>query len=99
MAESEMIERVARALCQRNCGHIGGPDAESLVPGKKNWVFHTDDARAGFAALEEAGYVIVPREPTEAMVDAARDPRVANGSPISKGAHEVWRAMIGAATS
>lgn len=37
------------------------------------------------------------REPTEHMVKVARDPRTANGSPVSKGVHDTWSAMIDAA--
>ncbi len=46
------------------------------------------DARAAITAM---------REPTEAMVNRARDPRTANGSPLSKGLHDTWKAMIDAA--
>jgi hypothetical protein len=37
------------------------------------------------------------RDPTIRMVAAARDPRRANGSPVSKGVHDTWQAMIDAA--
>ena len=48
--------------------------------------------------LEMADAVLAEIEtPTEGMIDAARNPLVANGSPMSKGPHEVWRAMIRAA--
>lgn len=49
------------------------------------WLPH---ARAAIAAM---------REPTEGMIKAARDPRTANGSPVSKGVHDTWQAMIDAA--
>lgn len=52
---SEMVEAIARAI-------------EALNP---TWKDATAEARAALSAIEGMGYVIVPREPTEAMVDAA----------------------------
>jgi hypothetical protein len=46
---SEMIERVARALCREKWPHCGSPDAQSFVPGKPNW---TDLQREARAAIE-----------------------------------------------
>ena len=45
-------------------------------------------------ALERAGYVIVPREPTEEMLDAADSLRVMRASRSWN--DEVWQAMIAA---
>lgn len=55
-----------------------------------------DKARSVLTSIEAAGMRVVPVEPTEEMLRAARNSAVANGSPMSKGPHEVWRAMISA---
>jgi hypothetical protein len=39
------------------------------------------------------------REPTLAMFYAAKDPTIANGSPMSKGPCDVWQAMVDASLS
>ncbi len=49
-------------------------------------------AQASLTAIEEAGYVVVPREPTEAMLDAGYE---ATGYPV--GIEGAWQAMIAAA--
>ena len=52
----------------------------------------------GYTFTQIADAVLAEIEtPTEGMIDAARNPLVANGSPMSKGPHEVWLAMIRAA--
>jgi hypothetical protein len=84
---AEMVERVARALCTLKCLHIGGPDAETQVPGKKNWTFHVREACAAVEAM---------REPTARMVSEGES--VASfgiGKPTDEQAiPNVWRAMI-----
>lgn len=51
------------------------------------------------AALDEAGYVIVPREPTDAMGKAGEAELLANGiSVIARDPVFCWRAMIAEAT-
>ena len=61
----------------------------------------TDAGDAAFvtAALAAAGYVVVPREPTAAMLDAARDWSCAKyGKPVGNdGACGCWHAMVSAA--
>lgn len=52
-------------------------------------------ADAILAALDAAGYVVVPREPTEAMREAARAAPLARGIG-NVGIGEVYRAMIAA---
>lgn len=47
------------------------------------------------AALESAGYVIVRREPDEAMIEAGCNAREAN-EPRDKNTTATWRAMIAA---
>jgi hypothetical protein len=48
------------------------------------------------AALEAAGYAVVPKEPTKAMLDSARDWSYAvYGKPIGNAAaNGCWAAMI-----
>ena len=90
-AMSEKIfEAVARALCKANGTE---PDAPSGAVGFM-WRLYETDATAAIAAhiaaLNEAGFVIVPREPTKEMLAAfvdGDDPAYA----------EDWRTMIAAA--
>ncbi len=49
------------------------------------------------AALAEAGYVIVPREPTEAMKLVGRDSIYGIGQTSAERVVDVWRTMIDAA--
>lgn len=92
---SEMVERVARAICVVAKGP-DYPDADYYGkpgdPWRKWWESFVPEARAAIAAM---------REPTEAMREAALDADLdiywgymAEG-PGKPG--DVWRAMIGAA--
>lgn len=47
----DMVEVIARALCNQRCSHVGGADYETLVPGTKNWTFHIHEARAALTAI------------------------------------------------
>lgn len=65
----ELKEKIARALC---LGMYG-------VPSREYDRLHDDSkeelrisAAAAFRAIEEAGYVVVPKEPTAAMIEAGR---------------------------
>lgn len=51
-----------------------------------------EDAPALLQAIQDAGYVIVPREPTEAMVDAAHD----DLQGMDENPYSTWAAMIAA---
>ena len=97
---SDLVERVARAITRtfwtrtydQETGTIGILTAE-------HWQINKDLARAAIAAhesaLAEAGYVIVPREPTGEMIAAG------NASGIKASVRtvtsDVWRAMVEAA--
>ena len=62
---------------------------------EKVWLKTPDPQRAAHKvrlALEEAGYVVVPREPTDEMVEAAHH-RLAGDGNVS----DVYSAMINAA--
>lgn len=96
----EIVEHVARALE----ADFADPAWDDLAEtAREAW---RESARAAIAAhiaaLAAAGYVIVPREPTEAMIEASnreidfRDNADWDGrkSHLSSGA---WRAMIDAA--
>lgn len=50
-------------------------------------------ARAALTAIEAAGYVVVPREPTEAMLNAGYATNDYHEAPPEK----MWQAMIAAA--
>ena len=88
-------ERVARAIAELR-GHK--PD-ESLskfgTDATPAWIFYTPDAEAAItahlAALADAGMVVVPREPTEAMQHAGRQSLRVNGF------YGTYKAMIAAA--
>ena len=55
-------------------------------------------AAASLSALREAGYEVVPREPTEEMISAVLpyDVGEAKSRPAGKMISDVWRAMINA---
>lgn len=80
---SEMVERVARALCVADgCD----PDHESADPidtGIKLWTRYVRDASAAIEAI---------REPTKAMIQAAYDSSLDDDERFD--AHEIWQAMI-----
>jgi hypothetical protein len=71
-----MIERVARALCrvydrqEKADGRLGGALVAYNAGVDMTISFWDDMARATFEAIEQAGFVIVPREPTEGMLAA-----------------------------
>jgi hypothetical protein len=73
MTREQIIETMARALCARI---YPSPD---FKPDGSQWPsawersrveFH-QQATAALSALEAAGMVVVPREPTDKMIDAA----------------------------
>jgi hypothetical protein len=80
---SEFVERLSRALCQNAGYDPDGTQGAHLVE-ETNWTFFTQMACAALEAM---------REPTQAMIEAARDEiLVANASGV-------WRTMINAALS
>jgi hypothetical protein len=82
----DIVEVMARWMCRADGGFPDG--ASDLHDGKggyvfvKHWEDWRDEARAAIAALDAHGFAIVPKEPTEAMIDAAFD-------AIGEGANEV----------
>ncbi len=56
------------------------------------------EARRSIAALASHGYVIVPKEPTEAMIEAGWGEWTWAGEDADSSPDESYRAMINAAT-
>ncbi len=71
--------------------HLNSDNLVELVANvirEQQGCFFDDVARHVLVAVATAGYVIVPREPTEAMIDAGAIYADHNG------AHGAWQAMI-----
>jgi hypothetical protein len=101
MTEDELIEKLARALvrlelsAQRSPFHTNDL-LDFLV--EKCWHDRAPNARAALAAIREAGCEVVPREPTDAMIDAG-DAALFNagdGDLPSSYIGPVWKAMLSA---
>ncbi len=75
----DLVERVALAIADDDW------DGYGCIHNKVEYRLM---ARRAIAAIEAAGYVIVPREPTESMIDAGAIYADCNG------AHGAWQAMI-----
>lgn len=93
-------ETIARAIAVGH-GH-GDPDLPWHPQGRSHpharplWQWHLDDADRALRGIGEAGLVVVPREPTLAMLEAA--PARPAADAISMGLYgSVYRAMISAA--
>jgi len=98
---SEMVERVARAICAANESEVSGRQASpDDVPvsgrgaGQPLWKLYEPLARAAIAAM---------REPTEAMLKAGKVPTreislgngtTATGFGLWGGERSSWQAMI-----
>lgn len=81
---SEMIERVARALCKADGCDPDHESPDQIDAGIKLWTRYVRDARAAIEAM---------REPTEAMSEAVKP----LGLCRTEDAAEIYRAMIDAA--
>jgi hypothetical protein len=80
MTEDELIEKMARAMCdtwgylwdgETNDEQTAPETCVDIVPGKS---LYREAARAALAAIREAGCEVAPREPTEKRLAAAEDP-------------------------
>lgn len=96
MTADKIVESVARALCRDATeGKISveGAPYEALID--TIWRDWETAARAAIAAhtaaLAAAGYVIVPREPTEAMLEAK------NRIDLGAASDDIWPTMVAAA--
>lgn len=90
----KLIEAMARSMALA-AGAYEGPEL--------HWLGYEDDAQAALAAIEANGLVVVPREPTEAMLKAAAaamspGKRPTNRFVSNSEKHRIrYTAMIGAA--
>lgn len=96
---ADMVESVARAIADSRAGDDEGEfealrDLVDFSGENKARSVFLEAARAALSALNEAGFVVVPREPTEAMVEAG-DARLdaEQGWDLS----DIWSAMLSAA--
>ena len=102
---TDHVELIARVFCEHMLKgrkpHADGTPAHvrSWEHGSKAWIGHT---KCFFAALAAEGLVIVPREPTEAMIEAGDElmphARGTETHAISGGRvpEDYYRAMIAA---
>jgi len=112
MTEAELVEALARALAAAEGVDPNGDPNEMLDGTRTNvayptsarlWWRYTRHAYTVMATLGKLRLVIVPREPTEAMLNAESDPtdRSFTMGPqrdISpRDCRTVWRAMVAAA--
>lgn len=96
MSEESMVERVARALWEARSDDERA--WEEVSPGERKVTLRRARTAiaAHIAALSEAGYAIVPREPTEEMLQRG----LAAWGGFAKSGNKLcaaYRAMIGAA--
>lgn len=86
---SEIVERVARALCDEDLWQCGGSDGTRLNPAMPNWHHYRKQARLTIEAM---------REPTEAMCEAGatyyHDNYQTGHAKEQTAAPDIWRAMI-----
>lgn len=90
-------EVLARHECRRATIAVGSwSDIDGFVD--RHWQAYLPHADKELAALTVAGLVVVPREPTQEMIDAHD---IAHAVATNVFAHpaEVWRAMIDAFVS
>lgn len=83
-SKADVVEVMARAIAAE----------DDATGGSRYSAYWLNLARAALTALEEAGYVTVPREPTEAMIGAGA---VAEGDGnLSVQALNIYAAMLAA---
>lgn len=79
-----MREVIAQKLCAND-----GLKCFAMFEGKPLWMQYEDEAQAALDAISEAGFVIVPKEPTHDMTEPVV-PAGEDRTPVLK----IWRAMI-----
>jgi len=78
MTRQEIIEVMALGIAgYKGWGHMDGTSTQTTI---------RNGAAAAFNALEAAGYVVAPKEPTDAMAEAGWNEK---WQP-----HDIWRAML-----
>jgi len=98
---TSLIEALARAIVLSEMPEASEEELTKYAP------FEVPKAQAALSALQESGYVVVPREPTEAMKKAA--PKLFDYDPHAHGtgrgayypclgadAASIYRAMLSA---
>lgn len=95
MNDEETIELMAREICNNRLGCVVefNPSPFDKISDVGRDCFR-QDASAAIAAIEAAGFVIVPREATKAMHDAGNAADCHSGEC---GSYAIWPAMIDAA--
>jgi len=93
-----MVEQVARALAPLAWAALGLADTLVHQNRRKASLNHARAAIAAYeAALKEAGLVVVPREPTPAMLCAEHPSRIDGAISLEEyTARAVWESMIAA---
>lgn len=84
----ELIEAVAKAICRENLISTKQPDDPETMG--YYWKSFLGEARAALSAIEGAGFVVVPVEPTDEML-AVMMLAATNGS-----SHYAYTAMLSA---
>lgn len=83
-----LIEAMARALCEAQ--GVRRIDGNEMARAR-------DEVEAALTAITEAGYALVPVEPTDAMLEAGHDLLTEHGcNPLTGDAELCWEAMISA---
>lgn len=98
---TDLVETLARALCVVAGHDPHGPTCDIYVPDDPHagipWAGYRRDARAIVAALESAGYRVVPVEMTEAMIAAAWAPRYDPDQAPTTATKASWSSVLAAA--
>lgn len=89
----DVVEIMARAICREDC-----TDRENDCRFCNGYGYHTNEAEAALSALDAAGYAVVPKEPTEAMLTAGV-PRLMSSGRGSNALCFAYRAMLQASQS
>lgn len=94
----ELIELVANHVRKSRFERTGrGAIYDPVLPLKETEI---EDAKASLEAIDQAGLVVVPREPTAEMLVSGGNESVYNGArQAQSNAREIWNAMIQAAES
>lgn len=94
----KLIEAVAKAVCVQNLVSTRQPQDAATIDAY--WRSFVPEARAALAAVEAAGWVLVPVEPTIKMCDAAMElsenPSRTGWRYVPKAPGDAWRMMLSA---
>lgn len=86
----ELVEKVARAICRQNLVSTKQPDDAETIDAY--WQSFKPEAISALRAIEEAGWVIVPKEPTKDMLHCASE----NTTGMDLASRHVWKDMLSA---